>query len=62
MRRLKNFFRKPKEEPKKENECWYNNFHETKKETWIEPEEGMAFSSPNQMYYTTAQQAAKQQN
>ena len=59
---LKNLVGKRKEKEEKEPECWYNNFHEQKQEHWVEPMEGAAFGSPNQMYYTTAQQATKNQN
>ncbi len=63
MRILKKCYKKSKEEDKKQQECWYNNYHEQEKSKWVEPEiEGGALSSPNQMYYSTAQQAAKNQN
>lgn len=63
MRILKKFYKKPKEEDQKKQECWYNNYHEQEHSKWVEPEaEGGALSSPNQMYYATAQQAAKNQN
>lgn len=58
---LKKLFHKRKESEEKETECWYNNYHEKEKEKWVEPEEGNALCSPNQVYYTTAQQAAKHQ-
>ena len=57
---LKKIFRKREKEDKKENECWYNNYHEQKKESWVEPIEG-ACCSPNSVYYTVSQQAAKHQ-
>ena len=52
--------KKDKKEEKKE-ECWYNNAHELPKDKWVETPEGGAFSSPNSYFYSTAQQAAKQQ-
>ena len=42
-------------------ECWYNNAHEMPKDKWVEMPEGGAFSSPDSYFYSTAQQAAKQQ-
>ena len=60
---FKKFGKKPQEGTEKKQECWYNNYHEQEHSKWVEPEvEGGALSSPNQMYYATAQQAAKNQN
>ncbi len=60
---LKKFFNKLRSKREKESECWYNNYPE--KEKGVEREPMMdpgALSGENQMYYNTAQQAAKHQN
>ena len=62
MNIFKIIFGKQKKEEKKEAECWYNNHHEKEKGECVEPIEGASLSSPNQVYYSTAQQAAKHQN
>ena len=63
MKFFKKLFANLKKEKKKEKECWYNNAHENEKDGWA----GMmtdpgSLSGENQMYYSTAQQAAKHQN
>ncbi|MBR2646210.1 MAG: hypothetical protein IKD47_01440 [Clostridia bacterium] len=58
IRVLKKIFRKKKKE--KEQECWYNNYHERTKTEWV-PLEGGALAGENQYLYSTAQQAAKHQ-
>ena len=62
MKFLKKLFGKLKKDEKKENECWYNNAYESKKSGWggMMTDPG-SLSGENQMYYSTAQQAAKHQ-
>lgn len=57
---FKKLFKRKKKVEEKKAECWYNNYHEQKKDKWEEPIEG-ASCSPNSGLYATAQQAAKQQ-
>lgn len=62
MNFFKKLFAKLKREGKKENECWYNNAHENEKDGWAEMMiDPGSLSAENQMYYVTAQQAAKHQ-
>ena len=63
MNFFKKLFANLKKEEKKEKECWYNNAQDNMKDGWagmmIDPG---SLSGENQMYYSTAQQAAKHQN
>ena len=52
MRFLRKLFKRNKKE--KKEDCWYNNFHEQTKTEKGEPLEGVALSSPNMAYYTSA--------
>ena len=58
---MKKLFNKEKKKEEKQEECWYNNYHERTKTEWVPAEEGGALSSENSYLYVTAQQAAKHQ-
>ena len=51
-----------RKEKKKTAECWYNNAHELPADKWVVPEEGAIGPSPNSGLYSTAMQAARNQN
>ena len=53
------FCKKKRRIKKKEQECWYNNYHEQKKSKWNETVDGAAFSSSNQLDHSITMQIAK---
>ena len=62
MNIFKKILNKFKREKKKEEACWYNNFHEQKRSRWSEPIEGEAFGSVYQMDFALSQQIAYRQS
>ena len=44
----------------KNDECWYNNAHEQKRDIWTEAIDGEAFSGANWMDYSLTQQISQQ--
>ena len=59
---FRKLFKKSKKEEKPQEKCWYNNAHEVPSPKWIAPEEGAIGPSPNSGLYSTAMQAARNQN
>lgn len=59
---FKKLFKRKKKEEKKQAECWYNNAHEQPMDKWDLPTDPGSLSSPNSGLYSTAMQAAKNQN